>query len=121
MPAARTASRDAVVAGRLAVGQTVGKLVLFEAARRGTGRLRAVPRRDGRAARWAGRIRAPAARRTGLPLVLASAAVGLPPLAVVSLAAGAAGQRRCEFGALCLIGRTARFAVLALPVAWAVS
>ena len=108
----------------LAVGQTVGKLVLFEAARRGSGRLHARFARHGeggRAARWAGRVPGwLARRRTGVPTVLAAASVGLPPLAVVSLAAGAAGQRRWEFGVICLVGRTARFAVLALPVALAV-
>ena len=108
----------------LAAGQTVGKLVLFEAAKRGSGRLerRFANRREGRAARWADRIRdSLRSRRTGLPMVLASAALGVPPLAAVSLAAGAAGQRRWEFGALCLVGRTARFALLVLPVVYAFS
>ena len=54
-------------------------------------------------------------------MVLGSATLGLPPLAVVSLAAGATGQlHRSTFGVLCLVGRTARFAVLVLPIAWAV-
>ena len=108
----------------LAAGQTIGKLVLFEAARHGAGPLerRFASRREGRAARWAGRIRdCLRSRRTGLPMVLASAAFGVPPLAAVSLAAGVAGQRRWEFGALCLIGRTVRFAVLVLPAVWAFS
>ena len=48
-------------------------------------------------------------------MVLASASVGLPPLAVVSLAAGAAGQRRWEFAGACLVGRVIRFAALVLP------
>ena len=107
-----------------AAGQTVGKLVLFEAAKRGSGRLerRFANRREGRAARWADRIRdSLRSRRTGLPMVLASAALGVPPLAAVSLAAGAAGQRRWEFGALCLVGRIARFALLVLPAVWALS
>ena len=108
----------------LAVGQTVGKLVLFEAARRGSGRLHARFSRHGeggRAARWAERVRGwLTRRRTGVPTVLAAASVGLPPLAVVGLAAGAAGQHRWEFGVMCLVGRTARFGVLAMPVvlAW---
>jgi membrane protein YqaA with SNARE-associated domain len=108
----------------LAAGQTAGKLVLFEAARRGHGRLerRYAKRSEGRAARWADRIREGLrSRRTGLPMVLASAALGLPPLAAVSLAAGAAGQRRWEFGALCLVGRTLRFALLVLPAVYAFS
>ena len=108
----------------LAVGQTIGKLVLFEAARRGSGALarRFATRHEGRAARWADRIRdCLGSRRTGLPLVFTSASLGLPPLAAVSLAAGASAQRRWEFGALCLVGRTARFAVLVLPAVWALS
>ena len=123
--AGRTHPTLAVVAVlALAAGQTVGKLVLFEAARRGSGPLerRFAGRGEGRAARWAGRIRdGLRSRRTGLPMVLASAALGVPPLAAVSLAAGAAGQRRWEFGALCLVGRTARFALLVLPVVYAFS
>jgi membrane protein YqaA with SNARE-associated domain len=108
----------------LAVGQTIGKLVLFEAARRGSGALahRFGKRSEGRAARWGDRIRdCLGSRRTGLPMVFASATLGLPPLAAVSLAAGASAQRRWEFGALCLVGRTARFAVLVLPAVWALS
>ena len=107
----------------LAAGQTLGKLVLFEAARRGSGRFtrRHAPRSP-RAARWSQRIgQALRSRRTGHPLVLASAVLGLPPLAAVSLAAGASGQRRWEFGVVCLVGRTARFAVLVLPAAWALA
>ena len=110
------------VAVALAVGQTVGKLVLFEAARRGTGRLHARLSRHGggRVERWRDRADGlMTRRRTGLPTVLASAAVGLPPLALVSMVAGASAQKRCEFGAICLIGRTARFAALALPAALA--
>jgi membrane protein YqaA with SNARE-associated domain len=110
------------VALALAVGQTVGKLLLFEAARRGTGRLHARLARhgEGRVERWRDRACGlMTRRRTGLPTVLASAAVGLPPLALVSLVAGASAQKRCEFAAVCLLGRTARFAALALPAALA--
>lgn len=92
----------------LAVGQTAGKLVLFESARRGASRWASTLS----GSRWAGRVAGP-------PVVLASAVVGLPPLAVTSLASGAAGQCRWLFAALVLVGRTARFAVLVLPVAWA--
>lgn len=122
---AHVALAVALVVG-LALGQTLGKLLLFETARRGGGRVgRWVARREagkgeGRTARWSARItQALGSRRTGGPLVLLSASLGLPPLAAVSLAAGAAGQRRWEFGLLCLLGRTARFAALALPAAWA--
>lgn len=105
----------------LAAGQTVGKLLLFHAARRGGGRL----------GRWADRHASPAvgrraarirqalgSRRTGAPLVFASATLGVPPLAAVSLAAGASGQRSRDFALLCLTGRAARFAAFVLPAAW---
>ncbi|MFF4893547.1 VTT domain-containing protein [Micromonospora chersina] len=111
----------------LALGQTAGKLLLFDAARRGTGRLAQIlahRSRPGRAAaagaRWAGRIqRWLSRRRTALPTVLASAAIGVPPLAVVSLAAGTAGLRHREFAVACLLGRVIRFALLVLPAALA--
>jgi membrane protein YqaA with SNARE-associated domain len=107
----------------LAFGQTAGKLLLFEAARRGTGPLHrklARRKRSGRAravaARWAGRLRRwLSSRRTGLPTVLVSAAVGVPPLAVVSLAAGSADLRHWEFATACFAGRLLRFAALVLP------
>lgn len=112
----------------LAVGQTLGKLLLFETARRGGGRLgswvarRETKRGERRSGRWSQRIKkALRSRRTGNSLVLLSASLGLPPLAAVSLAAGASGQRRWEFALLCLLGRTARFAVLALPAAYMLS
>ena len=109
----------------LAVGQTAGKLVLFESARRGAtawlSRLHRGTEKQPRAmSRWSGRVSAGLRSRRGGPaVVLTSAALGLPPLAVVSLAAGAAGQRHLVFGVTCLVGRTARFAALAAPVVWA--
>ncbi|RZT77255.1 hypothetical protein EV382_0403 [Micromonospora violae] len=111
----------AVVA--LALGQTAGKLLLFESARRGSGQLaQKIAQRSGagraaaRAARWTEPIRRwLSRRRTALPTVLVSAAVGVPPLAVVSVAAGTTGLRRGEFAVACLLGRATRFALLALP------
>ncbi|MCA0290898.1 MAG: hypothetical protein LCH82_04500 [Actinobacteria bacterium] len=104
------------VALALAVGQSAGKVVIFETARRGAGCFagkRATPR-------WAALVRDGfRRRRTAIPLVLAAATVGVPPLAAVSLAAGAAGQRRWEFTVLCLTGRAARFVALAVPLALA--
>jgi membrane protein YqaA with SNARE-associated domain len=116
--------RTVAVVFALAAGQTIGKLVLFQTARHGSGRLHArlCRRGEGRASRWHDRVCGlMTRRRTGLPTVLASAAVGLPPLALVSLVAGASAQRRWEFGTLCLTGRVARFAALALPTAYALS
>lgn len=128
----------------LAIGQTTGKLLLFESARRasgplarwharrlGRGRLGRRPRSQraaarleraaARAARWAQPIRRwLSRRRSALPTVLVSAVTGIPPLAAVSLAAGTGDLRRWEFAAPCLLGRCLRFALLALPVALAV-
>lgn len=111
----------AIVALALALGQTAGKLMLFETARRGSARLAALVRRQRHApGRWTARVQAVLSeRRTAIPLVLVSATFGLPPLAVVALAAGASPQRRVEFGAACLVGRLIRFGVLAVPVALA--
>lgn len=123
--AGRHGGHTLVVVFALALGQTVGKLLLFESARGGTGWLArrfARRRRSGRAAartaRWAEPIRRwLSSRRTGLPTVFVSAAVGIPPLALVSLAAGTAGLRRWEFAGACLLGRVIRFALFALPAA----
>jgi membrane protein YqaA with SNARE-associated domain len=111
----------------LALGQTAGKLLLLESTRRASGPLgRWIARRPrsgsvtARAARWAVPIRRWLSRRgTALPTVLVSATTGIPPLAMVSLAAGTAGLRRWEFVTVCLLGRLIRFAALALPAALA--
>ena len=105
------------VALALAVGQTAGKLVLFESARRGNERWK-VRDESSRRARWTARV-GPwlTSPRTGPPVVLLSATLGLPPLAVVALVAGACGQRRGLFGVLVLVGRGVRFAVIVLPAA----
>ncbi len=111
----------ALMVGGLALGQTVGKVVLFESARRGAGRLLRRHRRSEpspRARRWAERTRcALGSPRTGPLVVLASAGLGVPPLAVTSVAAGAAHQPRRVFIPVCLVGRAVRFAVLVLPLA----
>lgn len=123
--AGATTGTMAVVVIALSVGQTIGKMVLFETARRGKRWLpRRRPPRSDRAQRRAARATLWTERvagwlrsdRTGAPVVLAAAAVGIPPLAIVSVVAGAAGQRRRVFVPLCLVGRLARFTVLVLPV-----
>lgn len=105
----------------LAVGQTAGKLVLFESARRGGRRLWTRHVRSPRAVRWAGRVEtALTAPRLGPAVVLCAAAVGLPPLAVVALVAGAAGQHRVVFTVVCLLGRTLRFALVVTSAVWTI-
>ncbi|GGO91038.1 hypothetical protein GCM10011584_24170 [Nocardioides phosphati] len=110
----------ACVALALALGQTAGKLLLFEAARRGSARLSAITRRERHhPGTWSARVKAVLDRpRSGVPLVLMSSALGLPPLAAVALAAGSSQQRRVVFGAVCFAGRLARFTAVAVPAAW---
>lgn len=105
----------------LSIGQTAGKLLLFEAARRGSTRFQEWSRLQALSSgRWTEGTRlALTERRTAVPLLVTSAALGLPPLALVSVAAGASGQRRGTFAVLCLVGRVARFTALAIPVAYA--
>lgn len=111
------------IALTLGVGQTAGKLLLFETARRGSARLSVLMRRDRHEpGRWSARVRRLLGeRRTGVPLVLLSSTIGLPPLAVVALAAGGSPLRRVEFGAACLVGRLVRFGALAIPAAMTLS
>lgn len=111
----------------VSIGQTVGKYVMFEATRRGQHLMRKreskrEPRNGPIATRvrqWnAQMIRLLDSPRGGAATVLVSASVGLPPLAVVSIVAGASSQRRATFAVCCLVGRLARFAVLAAPIAY---
>lgn len=75
-------------------------------------------REPSRLSDWATRIDGRLAdRRTGVPLVLTSASVGVPPLAAMSVMAGASSRRRRDFTVACLVGRTLRFAVIVLPAA----
>ena len=105
------------VAIALAAGQTAGKLVLFESARRGSERW-ALRDESSRRVRWTARIRPwLTSPRRGPAVVLLSATLGVPPLAVVSLAAGACGQRPGLFAMLVLTGRSVRFAAIVLPAA----
>lgn len=104
----------------LAVGQTLGKLLIFESARRGAswwGNRRA-QRETTKSIKWVERLtEALRSNRTGAPMVLASSALGVPPLAVTSVVAGAVGQNRWLFTVLCLVGRLARFAAVGAGVA----
>ena len=101
----------------LAVGQTGGKYLWFVAGHAGAKRRRS---RRGEAATGHHRFAAIAARlrcrRSSAAVVLVSGALGLPPLAIVSVAAGANRMRRLDFLACCLLGRTARFSVMLLPL-----
>lgn len=123
------------VALAVALGQTVGKVVVFSAVRgargsRWLGRLRgrsgvrappvAASGGPGVVRAWLSRAGdvclAALSGRWGGPVVLLSAAAGLPPLLAVTVVAGAATMPRRTFVAACLAGRAVRFtAVAALP------
>jgi uncharacterized membrane protein YdjX (TVP38/TMEM64 family) len=98
----------------LAVGQTAGKIALFEAARKGA-QLRAAKKKEPKKAMpgWQQRlVKSLDGRWQTNGVVLLSAGVGLPPLAIVSIAAGAVQSRRMDFAVCCLLGRTVRFLIV---------
>ena len=109
-----TAGLVVCAAVAVAAGQTLGKLAIFEAGRRGSGwhpRRRSV---DKPLPPWQVRAtRLLSTRWSGGVIVLLSATVGLPPLAVVSAAAGLARARRTDFLVCCLVERTARLVTVA--------
>ncbi|MQM26484.1 hypothetical protein [Glycomyces albidus] len=122
-----------------AVGQTIGKTVIFLGARgvfrseRVRGWLAAVAerkRRRGprpaspmreRMSRLGGPLRRAGAKLTALlerpaltlPVLLLSAFIGLPPLLATSVYIAGTGMRTPVFAGVCLVGRAARFIVLA--------
>jgi membrane protein YqaA with SNARE-associated domain len=114
------------VAVGVGVGQTIGKLVLFQSVRQGRQttlfhrqhrRLREQRVGPVRAAfrRLLGQLLAlVGTKRWGLPIVLLAAVVGLPPLYAVALLAGATKMRCRWFVLVVLVGRLARFILVAL-------
>lgn len=130
------------IAASVTVGQCAAKVLIYVAAREGPQHLRP----DGRLGLLVERVRSRASARTpasgtsgaarlkarlrpqrvaellgrplpGTSVVLMSAAVGVPPLAAVSVLAGTARLRLPFFLSACLVGRLARFAAIAWPVA----
>ena len=111
-----------------AVGQTVGKVTIFLLVRRGVHHrfLRERPPRPRKTLTgWRLRLRTWSERLllhldrpvVGGLVVLASAAGGVPPLAVVAVMAGLRRTPLASFAIAVVVGRLARFAVLAWPVA----
>ncbi|MCA0178624.1 MAG: VTT domain-containing protein [Actinobacteria bacterium] len=116
----------------LAFGQTLGKCAMFLAARRGATWLtsRERPRKERaaagpwrtRVAVWSRMMLELLDRRVqGFLVVLLAASVGIPPLAIVAVVAGTRRLPLPVFFAACLLGRVARFLVLAWPIAHALS
>jgi len=112
----------AIVCGiALGAGQTVGKIVIYEAARAGrrrlAGRVADPDQPPGRMARAGTRLLASLdGRWRCVGIVLLSAVVGLPPLLATAVAAGAVRMRRVDFILCCLFGRSARFVALMVPI-----
>ena len=111
----------------LAVGQVAGKVCLFLAARRGRAagqqwRGRHAPSESSAAwrrklSRWA--LGGLGLLDRGLPaagVLFTSAAVGMPPLAVTTVAAGARRTPASLFVVCALSGRLVRFGILAAPL-----
>jgi membrane protein YqaA with SNARE-associated domain len=109
----------------VAIGQTVGKLLLFFGVREGKELPFVKHRREVQQQRPVGptrvRFRAAVAKlldlvgqeRWGLPIVLVAAIVGFPPLYAVALLAGATTMRPLWFGLTVLVGRLCRFLLVA--------
>jgi membrane protein YqaA with SNARE-associated domain len=109
----------------IAIGQTIGKLLLFFGVREGK-ELRFVKhRREIQKQRSVGPVRARfrvfmaklldlvGQERWGLPIVLVAAVVGFPPLYAVALLAGATTMKPVWFGLTVLVGRLCRFLLVA--------
>jgi membrane protein YqaA with SNARE-associated domain len=125
------ASQMSAVAGPIpiaigiAIGQTIGKLLLFFGVRQGKELSFVKHRREIRKQRPVGptraRIRAAGAKlldlvgqeRWGLPIVLVAAIIGFPPLYAVALLAGATTMSPVWFGLTVLVGRLCRFLLVA--------
>ena len=109
----------------IAIGQTIGKLLLFFGVREGK-ELRFVKhRREIQKQRPVRPVRARfrvfmaklldlvGQERWGLPIVLVAAVVGFPPLYAVALLAGATTMKPVWFGLTVLVGRLCRFLLVA--------
>jgi membrane protein YqaA with SNARE-associated domain len=108
----------------IAIGQTIGKLLLFFGVREGKELPFVRHRRSSETAlHRAGpaRLRAVIAKlldlvgqkRWGLPIVLIAAVIGFPPLYAVALLAGATTMRPLWFGLTVFVGRLCRFVLVA--------
>ncbi|PYC67725.1 hypothetical protein C7C45_20510 [Micromonospora arborensis] len=115
-----------------AAGQTVGKILIFLAARgairsawlqrRLSRRPPAAPRRPGRPGLLLARPKAAGARlvevlerpRQATGMLLVSAVSGFPPLLAASVYLGRTPMRPVAFAATCLLGRAIRFVAVAL-------
>lgn len=108
----------------LGIGTVVGKAVVFDLVRRGSSRVRRTVERKPPRNRFTAWMREIGDRLLklldrpylGAATVLASSLTGVPPLAVVTILAGASRQPMSLFLLMVFIGRTAQFLALAYVV-----
>jgi membrane protein YqaA with SNARE-associated domain len=108
----------------LGVGTVVGKAIVFELVRRGSSRVRQTVERKPPRNAFTARMRQIGDRLLklldrpylGAATVLVSSLTGVPPLAVVTLLAGASRQPLSLFLLMVFLGRTAQFLALAFLV-----
>ena len=112
------------VAIGIAIGQAIGKVLLFLGVRRGkqfpfvrrernrlrNARVGPFRQRFRRAVAWL--LALVGRERWGLPIVLLAAVTGIPPLYAVALLAGATRMRLGWFTLTVLVGRLARFVLV---------
>lgn len=108
----------------LSLGTVAGKAIAFELVRRGSGRIKqTVERRPPRTwvttavREWGDRmIKLQSHPYLGSATVLVSALTGVPPLAIVTVTAGASRQPLWLFLVMVFIGRTAQFLAIAFLI-----
>lgn len=110
----------------LALGQTFGKIVIYEGARAGretTRRYMTRYARDPEAppsrwARWGAKlVDMMKGRWNSAGVIFLSASVGLPPLLATAVTAGVLHMRRLDFVMAVFAGRAIRFLVIIIPIA----
>ncbi|MBC7593486.1 MAG: VTT domain-containing protein [Kineosporiaceae bacterium] len=107
----------------LSIGTVIGKVFVFELARKGSSKIRSVDRKPSRNAFFV-KVRQISdwllslldRRYEGALTVLVSSMFGIPPLAVVTVMAGASKQPLWLFLLMVFIGRTAQFLAIAFVV-----
>jgi membrane protein YqaA with SNARE-associated domain len=108
----------------LGIGTVVGKAIVFELVRRGSSKVRKTVDRKPPRNRFTAAMRQIGDRLLtlldrpylGAATVLASSLTGIPPLAVVTILAGASRQPRSLFLLMVFIGRTTQFLGIAFLV-----